>query len=190
MSAFASHQENRPPGSIVIPPNAFADEWEGKPADPVCAGLRLISHQDLQAARAIARERANRGIPDPDVEDVNEVYAWSDAYNDALLAHIVAMGTCDPNDSKLAWPLISAAPEDIVRMFMTSDGIKLVFDAWEQMRLASDPTQREADDEEVVELAVLLHERCGGLERARACRVRRLLAFCLDELQSVPAPTE
>ena len=188
MSAFSSLVGRPPPASVIIPPSAFADEWEDKPKDPVCAGLRLVSHQDLQVARAQARERANRAIPDPDVEETDEVLVWSDAYNDALLSHIVAIALCDPNDSAQSWSLIKAAPEDTVRAFMTSDGIRLVFDAWEKMRIASDPTQREAEDAEVETLVALLKERSASLGRMRSSRVRRLLAFCLDELQSTPTP--
>lgn len=189
MSAFASLAARKPPSFVLVPPDAFKDEWEDRPREKVAIGLRLVSHQDLQVARAQGRRRANEAFPNLDDEDGRELIFWSDAFNDALIAQIISAAICDPNDVHEMWEPFKAAPEDMCRMFLTSDGLRLLYDAWERMRISVDPTQREATNEEAALLPALLAERGEGLGRVRAMRARRLLAFVLDELESVEGPT-
>lgn len=185
MSSFSAIEARKASAFVVVPPNAFAAEWSGRPAEPVAVGLRLIPHRDLEGARAVARQSANEALPETNTDDPLEMQVWADAFHDRLLQHIVACGTCDPNDVTEAWSLFAAAPEDMVRQCLTTDGIRLIFDAWEQMRIASDPTQREATDAEVAGLPALLAERGERLAKVRLMRARRLLAFVLAELESV-----
>lgn len=186
MTAFSDAAAQLPHSFVVVPPSAFKSDWEDRPKDDLCVGLRLVSHQDIQVARAQARERAIQACPDLDIGDAIDLQTFTDAYNDALMAHLVSQATCDPNDVTAPWGLIQAAPEDMVREFMTSDGLKLIFDKWESMRISLDPTQREASDDEVAALATVLAEHGPSLSLVKRARVRRLLAFVLDELQPKP----
>jgi hypothetical protein len=70
----------------------------------------------------------------------------------------------------------------MVREFMTSDGLRLIYDAWERTRISVDPTQREATDEEIDTLPALMREKGPTLTRTTSSRARRLLAFILDEI--------
>lgn len=171
-----------PPSFVTVPPSVFSHEWEARPRDEQAVGLRLVSQADIDTARAQARERAMAAVPD--VTDYShDQQTWIDAYNDALMAHVVAMAMCDPNDVEKTWAPIKAAPEDIVRTYMTPGGIKLVYDAWERMRIGLDPVHDEATDEEVATLPELYAEQITKLSTVRAARVRRLLAFVLGELR-------
>lgn len=182
MTVWSANEASLPPGFVNIPPNAFRSDWEDRPRETMCAGLRLIAHQDLQVARAQARERALRAVPNADASKPHDLQAFIDAHNDALLAHIVSQALCDPNDVTSPWAPIKAAPEDMVREYFTSDGLKLVFDEWERVRLSLDPTRREATDEEVAALPALLDSRSPNLSALKRARMRRLLACVLDDL--------
>jgi hypothetical protein len=182
LSAFKDVVPTKPPTFLPIPPNAFDQQWSDRPTETVAAGLRLVSDQDIQVARAQARRRANEAFPKLNANNPSEIIAWNDAFNDALMAHIIGYALCDPNDVNEGWDVIKAAPEDIPRLYMTSDGKKLVFDAYERMRIELDPTQREASDDEAELALALLLEHGDKLPRVQRMRVRRLLAFVLDEL--------
>lgn len=190
MSAFSEVETRKPPSFALVAPAAFADTWSDKPREPVAIGLRLIADSDLHAARAQAAARANTAHPDVDLQesDLFNAQLWADSYHCALMAWIVARGMCDPNDVSLPWKPFEAAPEDMARDCLSANGVGFIFDAWERMRIASDPTQREADAGELDELVGLMQERLPHALRVRAIRVRRLLAFCLDELRLVVVP--
>lgn len=182
MTVWSENAAGLPPGFVNIPPSAFKSDWEDKPRDIMCAGLRLISHQDLQVARAQARERALRAVPDADASRPFDLDTFIDAHNDALLAHIVSQALCDPNDVSAPWEPFKAAPEDMVREYVTSDGLKLIYDHWERMRISLDPTRREATDEEIAGLPALLDAKRESTSALKLARMRRLIAFILDDL--------
>lgn len=173
----------KPADTVIVPVTAFAPTWERRPKSDVCIGLRLVPHSDLEDGRGRAAKKATERHQDANQGDV-KFQVWADAYHDELIRWIVARGTCDPNDVSKPWPGWSAAPESIVRDALTAEGAGMIFDRWEQMRIASDPSVPPITTEEI---GALLDELVGGalevLPSASATRVRRLLRFCLDELQ-------
>lgn len=182
MTVFSAVEAHPPPGFVLVPPNAFRSDFPNRPTEPVAVGLRLVSQTDLQTARAQARETASQAIPDVKLDDPNDIQAWTDAYNDRLMSYIVSQATCDANDVLEPWSFVRMAPEDLVPLYLTADGIKLIFDKWEQVKISLDPTQREATDDEVDNLLDTLREREDGLSFVRRARIRRLLAYVHDEL--------
>ena len=175
-----------PPDAITVPVAAWSPEWEERPKDDVCLGLRPVPPRDLEDARKAAADAATTLFPRA-IEGEPFFSLWADHYHDMLLRSIVARGTCDPNDVTEPWSGWHEDPDDLARMHLTTSGAQLIFDAWERMRLAHDVTTPPATDEDVEEMADLLPE-LDRLERGRAMRVRRLLAFVLAELRSL-APT-
>jgi len=170
-----------PPDVITVPISAFADSWDGKPEYPVKVGLRLIADADIQAARAQAAAYASKLHPDIATSTAaREV--WTEAYNDACMRWIVARGTCADDNVAMAFDLWAAAPEDIVRDALTSEGVRFIFDAWERMKVATSPLLPEATQDELDQLWDLLPVGLPTLSADRQARVLRYLRFCLDEV--------
>jgi hypothetical protein len=187
MPSFSEVENRRPPGSIVVPPAAFADTWQERPDTDVCMGLRFVADEDLEDARVEAFKRASRLFPNHRA-NAEATELWSVSFQDALIRWIVARGTCDPNDVQRPWSVWGAAPEDIVQQALTDMGAQRIFDAWEQMRIAADIGLPEATDDDLALLPLLLARlpTLAAIARPRALRVRRLLRFVLEELESVP----
>lgn len=187
MPAFSEVENQRPPGNVVVPPSAFATTWGDRPDEDVCIGLRFVADADLEDARVEAYRRACELFPDHK-KDEETTTLWIASFQDALVRWIIGRGTCDPNDAMKPWPPWAAAPEDLARDALSDKGAQFIFDAWERMRIAADIGMDEASDEQIDGLPVLVAARFGALSlisRPRALRVRRLLRFVVEELNSV-----
>lgn len=105
----------------------------------------------------------------------------------AMMKWIIARGTCDPNNIAAAWEGWSAAPEDMAHEVLTDHGMQLIFDAWERMRIVADVGLVPASDEDLSLLPEMLLRlpRLAEKSRAQALRVRRLLRYALEELETV-----
>ncbi len=191
MSAFSQIELSRPPGDVVVPPEAWASTWTDRPVEPVCVGLRFVAEGDLQDARVEAFRRASRLYPDHE-KTARGAELWEQTFKDGLVRWVVARGTCDANDVNSPWEGWQAAPEDMALEVLSDLGAQLIFDAWERMRVAADIGLVAASDEELLLLPDLVR-RLPSLERlspARALRVRRFLRFAMEELEEVAAPEE
>ena len=192
MPAFSEVENRRPPGNVVVPPEAFASTWSDRPDEDVCIGLRFVADAELEDARVEAFKRATSLVPDHAKSELgNQTFLAS--FQDALVRWIIARGTCDPNDVQKSWSAWSAAPEDIVvEQALTDLGAQLIFDAWERMRIAADIGMATATDEDIAILPDLAR-RLPALRLAsvaRELRVRRLLRFVLEELESIAPPAD
>lgn len=172
-----------PPGSVLVPTKAWSPEWAQRPTDEVCLGLRPVPPRDLEDARKAAADAATALFPRAG-EGEPFFSLWADHFHDMLVRSIVARGTCDPNDVTEPWDGWRDDPDDLARINLTTEGAQRIFDAWEQMRIANDVTTPPATDDELAELGRLVGS-VDALPRARAQRLRRLFAFCLEELRSV-----
>lgn len=179
----------KPPAFAVVPAHAFKATWSERPTSEVAVGLRLLATDDLQAARGTAAKTANEAHPGIDTDDPVNWPLWVECFNDALMVWIVAHGICDPNDASKPWEPFKAAPEDMARAYLTTGGVKFLFDRWEKMRIDTDPTSPEIDDTELEALPDVLDDKLRHCGPARAARIRRMLAFVLDELHAVTVPT-
>lgn len=186
MTTFSEVDHRRPPATIVVPPEAFANTWVDRPEEDVCIGLRFVPDTELEDARLEAYRRANELVPDHEKSAAaTEVFVAS--FQDALVRWVIARGTCDPNDVHKPWALWDAAPEDMAREVLTDLGAQRIFDAWERMRISSDialPIASDSDIALLVELARRL-PALGRASRPRELRCRRLLRFVLEELETV-----
>lgn len=190
MSQFGELQADAearfPPDSVNVPVSAWSPEWEERPKDEVCLGLRPVPPRDIEDARKAAADSATALFPRA-VEGEPFFSLWERHYYDMLLRAIVARGTCDPNDVVEPWDGWRDDPDDLARINLTTEGAQLIFDAWERMRIAQDPSIKPAKDDDVEDLVDLVSD-IDKLPRARALRVRRLLAFCLDEVRTIESP--
>lgn len=187
MSTFGEMREQvaarEPPDAIVVPPQAFSPEWADRPLEDVCLGLRPVPARDLEDARKAAADAAARLYPRA-TEGEPFFSLFADHYHDMLVRSIVSRGTCDPNDVTQPWDGWRVDPDELARMHLTNEGTQLIFDAWERMRIAHDVTLAPATDDDVESLIDLV-PLIDRLPHGRAMRARRLLGFCLLELQSL-----
>ncbi len=193
MGAFSNVERSRPPGNVNVPPEAFSSTWHERPESAVCIGLRYLPDVDLEDARVEAYRRASTLFPDhAKTEETTQLFVAS--FQDALLRWVVARGTCDPNDVDKPWESWAAAPEDMVKEVLTDHGAQLIFDAWEQMRIAADIGLRPATDADLALLPDLLQRlpSVRATSRTQELRLRRLLRYVLEELETAtppPSPT-
>jgi hypothetical protein len=168
-------RSKKPPGKIILPPSAFADDWADKPAGDVAIGLRFVSQADADVGRREAEREAvgfyseMRGTHVPtDPETV------ADIYNDALIMHAVARGTCNPNDvTEPYW----VAADDQVKHALTPAGARRIWDELVIMTKSKGPSRRAADPDECKKLGRLL---AAGVQLDDECR--KLCAHLLERM--------
>lgn len=176
-------ERTAPARTLVVKRNAFADTWQRKPGGDVACGLRILPEDEITVAKTRAERIANRAHPGSSDESIR---LWVEAYNGALMQWAIVNGTCDPNDVTQKWALIPSDADNLGEA-LTSDGIRFLFDAYEAFRIETDPTQAPLQDDEIPDLFDGLAGRLAALEhldRARAVRARRLLAFVYAEVLS------
>jgi hypothetical protein len=100
-----------------------------------------------------------------------------------MIRWIVARGTTDPNDVALPFELWAEAPEDIVKDALTPEGAKAIYDAIERLAIETSPVLEEATLDDVGELFAFAFEAFPKMPPEKAKRVRRLLKFCLNEIE-------
>ena len=200
MGAFREIEESetlRPTETLVVSPNGrdpktgrlveyWSPRWEPRPVEEVCCGVRPLTGLDDDYIRESAARHAWKTLPGR-LDDEHHV-ARTDVYNDELMRLAVARATCDPNDATRPWDVWQGPSEEMVRVALTREGVKALYDAIERVSISLSPVRPEADDEDVYELADLV--AAGALDRmptARASRARRLALFLLEELRLFPA---
>lgn len=176
MSADASGA----PRIVPVPLEAFGDTWSGKPKQPVEIGLKRISATDIEQARQDAARQAIGFYEGRDGECIDEI-ARDEAYNDALMRFAVARATCQPQNP--TQPYFELA-EDTIRNALTLEGVRLLWDELIVLHRSTGVNQAPIEADEVNELAAIL-ARPGSIERLPEGvrgEIRRLLAYCLDQL--------
>lgn len=191
MPAFSQVEHQTPPAVVVVPPEAFASAWSERPDEDVTLGLRLVPDADLEDARIEALRRAERLFPNHSSTD-EHTQCFVASFQDTLMRWIIARGTCDPNNVHKPWYAWADATEDIVvEQALTDHGAQLIFDAWERMRIEVNIGLAPASDDDLALLPELLARlpRMAELSQSRALRIRRLLRYVLEDLESVEGPT-
>jgi len=176
MSAFSevSSRVRLPGRTLVLEPWMFADDWERKPTEAFCVGLRLMSEQDKTKARGEAERLALDAHPHGGPNAL-------DCFNDALLRQVVALGICDPNDVASPCSLLPMA-EDQVREALTTRGARFIYDAIHRYEVEVSPLVQEATDDDLLELCDIIQS--GEIESARSAPLaRRFLRYALEELR-------
>lgn len=165
-------KKRRPPArALLLEPWVFADEWDRKPSEPVCVGLRLMSESDKGKARAEAERIALEYHP-------NGGENLGDAYVSALIRQVAALAICDPNDVTKPSEILPLAEEQ-VRFALTSRGAEHIFEAYRRYEVETSAIETLADKDDVTELVATL----GKLDvEALQPSDRRLISYLLDRL--------
>lgn len=178
-SALKERLSRRPGRTLLLEPWVFADEWEQKPDDAVCVGLRLMSETDKSKARAeaenVARELHPKGGPN-----------FTDAMNDALVRQCAALGICDANDVTKPSQILPLAEEQ-VRYALTSRGARFIFEAHLRYEVEVSPLYPEASTEDIAELIRSLQDPVllDLLPDLNRSVTKRYLRFALDAIRDV-----
>lgn len=185
MSRFSevAPQTKPAPSTLVLPPSAFMPSWPDAPRDDVCVGITLLCEDDITGAKQAAATEAWRLYPR--AEDGSHRI---EAMNDLMLRWLVARGTCDPNDVSQPFQLWAVASEDTIKLALTAEGCKAVWDAMERAAISLSPVTPEASPDEVLAVYVYAQSALDRMPEWQAKRVRRLLHFCLTEMTPYAAP--
>jgi hypothetical protein len=167
------------PATITLPASAFADDWSDRPTVDVEVGIRRIAVKDIVEARSAASADAVRQHPRPGDP------AGVDAFYDALMMWVVSRCTCEPDDVAAEWSMWGGLPQDNAPLALTGEGARAIFDAHERLTIEQDPSTMEATDDDIVRLPDVYAAAVAHVEGSRGARVRRLLRFCLDELEDM-----
>jgi hypothetical protein len=153
-----------PPRVIELPVSAWSADRPDRPMSPVSIGLRVPSDDDTEAAKDEAMQRV--ALLPSGVDPSDRI----DAFNDALVANLVAAATCIPTDVTQRF---FGMGEDEISIRLTTDGIKRLWQEIEMLRTAENPGMPEAGDEEFSHLIALWERDAVTLlppEEAKQCR--------------------
>lgn len=133
--------ERRAPATVMFPPSGFSDEYQGRPDAPVEVGIRRISSDTTDTARAWAAKKAARRHPTmTSADDV-----WRDAFNEALMQWVVARATCKPDDVNASfW----ACAEDVVPLALEASGLLRLWEEHEMLCIGQGVLSPEVDLDE------------------------------------------
>lgn len=174
MAAFAKIvKQARPPGrTLILEPWVFADDWSSKPSSPVCVGLRLMAEIHKSTARADAEKAADELHPSRGVD-------WIDAYNDAAMRQVVAMGICDPNDVDKVAPILQL-PQEQVKFALSTRGVKFLFEAIDRYEIEASPIGMPAEKRDCERLA----QKLAAVDPyTLPLGLRRLISHVLERLE-------
>lgn len=144
---------------------------------PIKVGIRLLSLDDQETIRAVARQAA--------VEAVAGTSDAESAVQSAMLIATVSCAICSPSDSRRHHEFFDC-PNDKLPIALREETIKRLFDEVELLAIETSPIFCEADDDGADEVAELILS--GALELldeddpVRAKRVRRYIEFVREEL--------
>lgn len=173
------HAERRAAAKVVtLQPSAFAESWAKRPTMPVQIGLRLVSDEALDNARASAAQVAW------EVHGEQAPQGRVEAYNETLIRSILAQACVKPSDSSVLH--FGSAAESVIAMQLTSDGVLALWEAYELLKVETSPLSPEVTDGQLQALATAIAD--GSLMtrlHARDQRViRRILRHAIDEVDS------
>lgn len=165
-----------------IPPSAFADEWDARPADDIVVGLRLLSESDILNAQREAAKVAAASYAGEDGKPF-DMDSLTDDFNDRLVCEAVARAMCDPNDVDAPHPLFPAA-QDMLPYALTPPAIRFLWDRLHAATVSGSPVVLPAEDEHVLRLGKMLGRGVlSMLSPAKQMAARKLLMSVLDDCE-------
>jgi hypothetical protein len=167
----------KPAEVVELRPEHFADTWPGKPTEAVRVGLRIVSEANLQTGRAEAARQAWERFPDEELDEEERV----DAFNDALMAWVVAKATTQPDNAAVPWLEMA---QDNLPIALSSGGLRELWYRVEALTVERSPLSPEATDDDLVKLVEALQSGAAwtSADGPAARRARRLLRRAMHEL--------
>lgn len=161
----------KPEWVVVLPPSAWVATRPNRPTTEVAIGLRLLSHDEATTAQAQASAIAAEVVGEGSI----------DRYNDELMLWAVGYAACQPNDA--SQPYFTLRESD-VRLALTADGVRRLWDELVLAQTACSPLLPLADDDDLADLCDRLIDAdlMAALPEAKAAHVRRLARALLDVL--------
>jgi hypothetical protein len=181
-SAFERVTESLPypPRKVItIRDEDWASTFQDKPVVPIKVGIRLLSLEDQETIRTVARQAA--------AEVTTGTSDAESSVHTAMLVAAVSCAICSPNDSRRGHEFFDC-PNDKLPIALREETLKRLFDEVERLAIETSPIFSEATDDDVDEVAELLLS--GALESldesdpAKAKRVRRYIEFVREELSN------
>lgn len=170
----------KPPAMVQVQPVVWAPTWKDAPEEPVMVGLRPLSEADLVFCNGEAVKLAIQFYPL--ATDAAAVEARDRAYNEALMRLAVSRGTCDPNDVTQPWEFWGKyGGDEVVRDALTTNGLKMLWDALERVTIETSAVEPEATDQDIIELLTKAPKALAAMPTWQAARTRRLLHFLLNQ---------
>jgi hypothetical protein len=167
--------ERRAPATVMFPPSGFSDEYQGRPDTPVEIGIRRVSSDTTDTARAWAAKKAARRHPNMTSADT----IWCEAFNEALMQWIVARATCKPDDVNASfW----ACAEDVVPLALSAAGLLRLWEEHEMLCIGQGVLSPEVDlDEcELMGLQLQSGELFAKMKPNQVRYAKRLLARVME----------
>lgn len=157
---------------VALEPRCFADSFADKPRVTVHVGVRVVSENDLEQAKAEAVKSAWHFYPEaePQYERPRVEH-----FNDALIHWGVARGLCDPQD--VSRPFLSLDEDNVPQVFAPSTVVRL----WDEVVRVSElgnPLARDLYPAERDDLAALL-----ASPAVVDAQTSRMLLWCLRRLR-------
>jgi hypothetical protein len=158
----------KPPRVVKLGIEAFAQTIDER-IEGAIIGIRLISEEDVQQARAEAAQIAESLHPGPTITDDKVA-----AFNDALMRLAVARSACAPDD--ITQPFF-AMGELEVRHKLTSETVRRLWWELDALHVASSPAIPIIDADGFAHLMAMWGRTdiLEYMDRDEAIRVRRLL---------------
>lgn len=176
-------RDPKPERIVVLPPSAFADDWESRPRVEVAVGLRRLSQQDLGIARREA-EREAVGFYEELRDSPRKVNfeVLDELRNDALCIGAVGRAATDPNDTAIPYFL---GQEDTAKAALTPEGARRLWDELVLLHVGGNVARPRASDEDCQRLGRALAQGLVKLDDEA-----RMLAAYLIESLAVPEAVE
>jgi hypothetical protein len=179
--SVATQSARKPPGFVVLEPAHWKSDYPNAPRSAVAVGVFPISENDLQVAMAEAAKDARLYYPEADEDDE----LLTKHFNETLISLAVARAICQPNDVEAPY---FPQPDDQVREAWLPATIRRIWDELETVTIATSPIMAAASDEDLERLAALMSKGLvSKMASAGQLRARKLLKFCLEELEAVDA---
>lgn len=173
----------KPARHVILSPEYFSDEWADKPRDDVAVGLRLVSQECADLSRKEAEREAVgfyaelRHAPLPANPEI-----MLEIRNDTLMVMAAARCMCDPNDISIPYWKFG---EEMVRLALTPEGVRRVYDELVILHATCSPARQAADDDEVRRLGEIL-----ASAPDLADEERKLVHYLLGRLDTSASSTD